>query len=196
MRAQKGVRESGAPASRCRCCALPARWLTRRAESTAADSRLVGCAALLTVLSLPLSSVRGPARDWGNPETFGALVEHLQARSIVEAYAERILPSSLTLWQVGLEATVANLTEDLINLKTEMNTKLDHIHHEVCQVKMGVQEEIASLRKSGVAPDHPSLERAFAFLDGVTPDKTYAIGCMLLAIGCASSTHGQHAVEA
>jgi tetratricopeptide (TPR) repeat protein len=74
---------------------------------------LVGCAGLLTVLSIPLSSVRGPSRDWGNPETFGALVEHLQARTIVEAYADRILPSSLTLWQVGLEATVANLTEDL-----------------------------------------------------------------------------------
>ncbi len=84
-----------------------------RARSWLRWTPLVGCAALLTVLSLPLSSVRGPARDWGNPETFGALVEHLQARSIVEAYAERILPSSLTLWQVGLEATVANLTEDL-----------------------------------------------------------------------------------
>ena len=40
-----------------------------------------------------------------------------------------------------------------------------------------------ALLKSGVSPDHPSLQRAFAYLDGVTPAKTYAIGCMLLAYG-------------
>jgi hypothetical protein len=40
-----------------------------------------------------------------------------------------------------------------------------------------------ALLKSGVSPDHPSLQRAFAYLDGVTPDKTYAVGCMLLAYG-------------
>jgi len=92
-------------------------WLAVRERSRAAAwlrwSPLVAMSALLPILSLPLSSVRGPARDWGNPETLGALIEHLQATSIVEAYAERILPSSVTLWQVGLEATAANLTEDL-----------------------------------------------------------------------------------
>ena len=40
-----------------------------------------------------------------------------------------------------------------------------------------------ALLKSGVSPDHPSLQRAFAYLDGVTPDKTYSVGCMLLAYG-------------
>ena len=45
-----------------------------------------------------------------------------------------------------------------------------------------------ALLKSGVSPDHPSLERAFAFLDGVTPDKTYAIGCMLLAYGATGQS--------
>ena len=45
-----------------------------------------------------------------------------------------------------------------------------------------------ALLKSGVSPDHPSLQRAFAFLDGVTPDKTYAIGCMLLAYGATGKS--------
>lgn len=42
-----------------------------------------------------------------------------------------------------------------------------------------------ALLKSGVSPDHPSLQRAFAFLDNITPDKTYSVGCMLLAYGAS-----------
>ena len=45
-----------------------------------------------------------------------------------------------------------------------------------------------ALLKSGVSPDHPSLVRAFGFLDGVTPTRTYSVGCMLLAYGATGKS--------
>lgn len=38
-----------------------------------------------------------------------------------------------------------------------------------------------ALLKSGVSKDHPALRRAFAFLDGVEPQKTYSTALMILA---------------
>jgi len=43
-----------------------------------------------------------------------------------------------------------------------------------------------ALLKCGVPISHPSLQRAFAFLDGVTPNRTYSVGCMLLAYGATA----------
>ncbi len=40
---------------------------------------------------------------------------------------------------------------------------------------------VYALLKSGVRLDHPAMRRAFAYLDGVRPHKTYSIGCMMLA---------------
>lgn len=40
---------------------------------------------------------------------------------------------------------------------------------------------VYALLKSGVQPDHPGLRRAFAFLDTIEPQKTYATACMMLA---------------
>jgi len=38
-----------------------------------------------------------------------------------------------------------------------------------------------ALLKCGVASTHPALQRAFAYLDNIVPNRTYAVGCMLLA---------------
>ena len=43
-----------------------------------------------------------------------------------------------------------------------------------------------ALLKCGVPISHPSLQRAFAFLDGITPNRTYSVGCMLLAYGATA----------
>ncbi len=40
-----------------------------------------------------------------------------------------------------------------------------------------------ALLKSGVRMNHPSLRRAFIYLDSVIPKDTYAIACMMLAYG-------------
>jgi len=48
-----------------------------------------------------------------------------------------------------------------------------------------------ALLKSGVSPDHPALQRAFGFLDNITPDKTYSVGCMLLAYGATGKPEHQ-----
>lgn len=74
---------------------------------------VVVCAASLPIASLPLSSLRGPSRDWGNPETLTALIDHLQARSIVEAYAPQILPSDPYLWWRGVGMVGTQLAQDL-----------------------------------------------------------------------------------
>ncbi len=38
-----------------------------------------------------------------------------------------------------------------------------------------------TLLRAGLEPDHPSVQRAFAFLDGVEPGETYTIGLMCMA---------------
>ncbi len=43
-----------------------------------------------------------------------------------------------------------------------------------------------TLVKAGVQMDHPAMRRAFAYLDNVTPDKTYATACMMLAYGATA----------
>jgi hypothetical protein len=44
-----------------------------------------------------------------------------------------------------------------------------------------------ALLKCGVPISHPSLQRAFGFLDGITPTRTYSVGCMLLAYGATDN---------
>jgi hypothetical protein len=43
-----------------------------------------------------------------------------------------------------------------------------------------------ALLKCGVPISHPALQRAFEFLDGITPNRTYSVGCMLLAYGATT----------
>ena len=85
----------------------------RRGRPWAAWAPLLVVAALATVPSLPLASVRGPLSDWGDPDTMRGFVSHLQAESIRSAYAEEILPASTGMWQHNLQAFVTQLTEDL-----------------------------------------------------------------------------------
>src|SRR5690606_16745779 len=74
---------------------------------------LVAVLATAVVLALPLASARNPDTDWGDPETFGALWDHLAARSIRDSYADEILPASGLLWLENFERTLARLAEDL-----------------------------------------------------------------------------------
>jgi tetratricopeptide (TPR) repeat protein len=69
--------------------------------------------ACCTALTLPLSSVRGPRADWGDPDTASALYDHVMASSIRNAYADEILPSSTAMWWHNFEAFAAQLAEDL-----------------------------------------------------------------------------------
>jgi tetratricopeptide (TPR) repeat protein len=69
--------------------------------------------ASLVVLAIPLASVSGPTFDWGNPETFASLWDHVAARSIREAYADEILPASPALWGLHAVDALQRLAEDL-----------------------------------------------------------------------------------
>ncbi len=59
------------------------RWLRARLPA------LLACAAV--VLYLPLASRRNPALDWGDPETFARVLDHLSAARIRSAYASEML---------------------------------------------------------------------------------------------------------
>ncbi|MEX1361744.1 MAG: DUF2723 domain-containing protein [Nannocystaceae bacterium] len=73
----------------------------------------VAAMASLVVITLPLGSVGGPEVDWGDPETLGAWIDHLGARSIREAYADEILPSSASLWWLNAAGVLERLAQDL-----------------------------------------------------------------------------------
>jgi tetratricopeptide (TPR) repeat protein len=69
--------------------------------------------ASLVILALPLASVGAPELDWGDPDTLGAMIDQLTARSIREAYADEILPASGAAWALHARGVVARLAEDL-----------------------------------------------------------------------------------
>jgi hypothetical protein len=85
----------------------------RRGRAWARWAPLVVVAATAIVLTIPLASARGPMTDWGNAETASALWDHLQARSIREAYAPEILPRSAALWWHNLAGVLDRLAQDL-----------------------------------------------------------------------------------
>lgn len=74
---------------------------------------VVVATASLVVLAIPLASASGPAFDWGNPDTFDALWDHVAARSIREAYTQEILPPSAALWGLHTVQALQRLAEDL-----------------------------------------------------------------------------------
>lgn len=73
----------------------------------------VAAAASLVVLTLPLASVGMPQVDWGSPDAWPALVDHLAARSIRDAFADQILPASSSMWALNAEGALERLAEDL-----------------------------------------------------------------------------------
>ncbi|MBV1860732.1 MAG: DUF2723 domain-containing protein, partial [Nannocystaceae bacterium] len=85
----------------------------RRRRPWARWAPLAVVAASAVILAVPLASVRAPVTDWGDPDTLGALWEHVMASSIRNAYANQIWPSSWAMWQLNLEAVLAGLSEDL-----------------------------------------------------------------------------------
>ncbi len=74
---------------------------------------LVVAVTSLVILTLPLASVGAPELDWGDPDSLGALVDQLSARSIREAFADEILPASASLWWLHAVEATGRLAEDL-----------------------------------------------------------------------------------
>lgn len=74
---------------------------------------VVAAWASLVILALPLASVGGPELDWGDPDTLGAMIDQLAARSIREAYADEILPASWPAWVLAGRGVLERLAEDL-----------------------------------------------------------------------------------
>lgn len=69
--------------------------------------------ASLVVITLPLSSGRGPVTDWGDPETLARTWDHVQARSIRESFAVRLQGMGMRAWSLELRLLVERLAEDL-----------------------------------------------------------------------------------
>jgi len=92
-----------------------AMWVVafRRGEAWSRWAPTVVVAASAIVFSLPLASARSPLRDWGGPDTWPRLVDHVSARSIRGAFADEILPASWPMWQHNANALLQQLTEDM-----------------------------------------------------------------------------------
>lgn len=90
-------------------------WISavRQRRPFAAWAPIVVVFATASVAAIPLGSARDPVVDWGDPQTLGALVDHLLARSIRTAYVDEMLPRSTAMWLANAEAMVARLGEDL-----------------------------------------------------------------------------------
>jgi tetratricopeptide (TPR) repeat protein len=69
--------------------------------------------ASLVILALPLASIGAPELDWGDPDTLGAMIDQLAARSIRDAYADEILPESWAAWVLHGRGVLERLAEDL-----------------------------------------------------------------------------------
>lgn len=65
------------------------------------------------VFAIPLAAAREPAANWADPQSLGAMIDHLLARSIRAAFADEMLPDSLPLWWANAGATMDRLVEDL-----------------------------------------------------------------------------------
>lgn len=69
--------------------------------------------ASLVILALPLASAGAPTLDWGDPDTLGAMIDQLAARSIREAFADEILPAAWPAWVLHGRGVLERLAEDL-----------------------------------------------------------------------------------
>jgi tetratricopeptide (TPR) repeat protein len=85
----------------------------RRREPWSRWAPLFVVMASLVVLTLPLSSARGPVADWGDPQTLSRVWDHVQARSIRESYALRLEGMGMRAWLLELRLVVERLAEDL-----------------------------------------------------------------------------------
>ena len=70
-----------------------------RADAWCAWAPLAVVMASMVLLSIPLSSARHPVSDWGDPDSWQRLWDHLHALSIRVAFSERMWPNSWELWK-------------------------------------------------------------------------------------------------
>lgn len=85
----------------------------RAAEPWARWAPVCVVLASAVVLTLPLSSSRGPIADWGDPESWSAIWAHVQATSIRESFQTKLLGMGPAAWLVHARATATRLVEDL-----------------------------------------------------------------------------------
>ncbi len=85
----------------------------RRREPWSRWAPLIVVVASLVVLTLPLSSARGPVADWGDPQTLARTWDHVQASSIRASFAARLQGMGMQAWSLQLRLVGERLTEDL-----------------------------------------------------------------------------------
>ncbi len=85
----------------------------RRAEPWARWAPLAVALASLVVLTLPLASARNTIADWGNPQTWPAIWDHLQARAIRDSFAAELGGMGARAWGLQLRLVGLRLVEDL-----------------------------------------------------------------------------------
>jgi hypothetical protein len=90
-------------------------WLVawRRAEPWARWAPACVAMASLVVLTLPLSSSRGPIADWGDPETWPRIWAHVQATLIRDSYATKLAGLGPQAWLLHAKQVTTRLVEDL-----------------------------------------------------------------------------------
>lgn len=85
----------------------------RRAEPWARWAPLAVALASLVVLTLPLASARNTIADWGNPQTWPAIWDHVQARAIRDSFARELGGMGWRAWGLHLRMVGLRLVEDL-----------------------------------------------------------------------------------
>ncbi|MCA8975751.1 MAG: hypothetical protein KDC98_13600 [Planctomycetes bacterium] len=100
--------------------------------------------------------------------------------------AQQVHPDELAL-KPRIDAAIADGVEHL----------LDHQFRDgswgVVGEELGGQAALCAyaLLKCGVALDHPALQRAFGFLDSITPTRTYSTACMMMAYNATAQSRYQ-----
>lgn len=85
----------------------------RRAEPWSRWAPFAVALASLVVLTLPLASARDTIADWGNPQTWPAIWDHVQARAIRDSFARELGGMGVRAWGLQLRQVGLRLVEDL-----------------------------------------------------------------------------------
>jgi hypothetical protein len=85
----------------------------RRAEPWARWAPFTVALASLVVLTLPLASARNTIADWGNPQTWPAIWDHVQATAIRDSFARELGGMGSRAWLLQLRLVALRLVEDL-----------------------------------------------------------------------------------
>jgi tetratricopeptide (TPR) repeat protein len=85
----------------------------RRAEPWARWAPVAVALGSLVVLTLPLASARDTIADWGNPQTWPLIWDHVQARAIRDSFARELGGMGVRAWRLQLGQVGLRLVEDL-----------------------------------------------------------------------------------